>query len=92
MYKDAPSTPSDKKRILIDSAHPEETRVAFIRQGVLEHFQYETPQKRSLKGNVYLASITNVDPSLQAAFVSLVATAMDFWPSIKFILTITSYP
>src|SRR5579885_790865 len=58
------------KRMLIDSTHPEETRVVVVQNGNrLEEFDFETSTKRQIKGNIYLAKVTRVEPSLQAAFV-----------------------
>ncbi|MCK4868724.1 MAG: ribonuclease E/G, partial [Alphaproteobacteria bacterium] len=57
------------RRMLIDASHPEETRVAVVSGKRLEEFDYETSRKKQLKGNVYLAKIVRVEPSLQAAFV-----------------------
>jgi ribonuclease E len=57
------------KRMLIDAAHPEETRVVVINNGQLEEFEFESSTKKQLKGNIYLAKVTRVEPSLQAAFV-----------------------
>ena len=57
------------KRMLIDTAHPEETRVVVINNGQLEEFEFESSTKKQLKGNIYLAKVTRVEPSLQAAFV-----------------------
>jgi ribonuclease E len=57
------------KRMLIDAAHPEETRVVVISNGQLEEFEFESSTKKQLKGNIYLAKVTRVEPSLQAAFV-----------------------
>ncbi len=57
------------KRMLIDASHPEETRVVVVNGNKLEEFDFETATRRQLKGNVYLAKITRVEPSLQAAFV-----------------------
>ena len=57
------------RRMLIDASHPEETRVAVVNGKRLEDFDYETSRKKQLKGNVYLAKIVRVEPSLQAAFV-----------------------
>src|SRR5512135_38078 len=57
------------KRMLIDSTHPEETRVVVVSGNRLEEFDFETSIKRQVKGNIYLAKITRVEPSLQAAFV-----------------------
>ncbi len=57
------------KRMLIDATHPEETRVAVVDGRRLEEFDVEVANKKLLKGNIYLAKITRVEPSLQAAFV-----------------------
>jgi len=57
------------RRMLIDASHPEETRVAVVSGKRLEEFDYETSRKKQLKGNVYLAKVVRVEPSLQAAFV-----------------------
>ncbi|HEY7609569.1 MAG TPA: Rne/Rng family ribonuclease, partial [Alphaproteobacteria bacterium] len=57
------------KRMLIDSTHPEETRVAVISGNRLEEFDFESARKKQIKGNVYLAKVTRVEPSLQACFV-----------------------
>src|SRR5690348_14833145 len=58
------------KRMLIDSTHPEETRVVVVNNGSrLDEFDFETSTKRQIKGNIYLAKVTRVEPSLQAAFV-----------------------
>ena len=56
-------------RMLIDASYPEETRVAVIKGKRLEEFDFETASKKPLKGNIYLAKVTRVEPSLQAAFV-----------------------
>ena len=57
------------KRMLIDAAHPEETRIVVLSGDRLEQFDVETSIKRQIKGNIYLAKVTRVEPSLQAAFV-----------------------
>jgi len=57
------------KRMLIDAAHPEETRVVVLNGNKLEEFDFETSTKKQIKGNIYLAKVTRVEPSLQAAFV-----------------------
>ncbi|SBV98352.1 RNAase E [uncultured Alphaproteobacteria bacterium] len=57
------------KRMLIDATHPEETRVVVMNGTRLEEFDVETSTKRQIKGNVYLAKVVRVEPSLQAAFV-----------------------
>ena len=57
------------KRMLIDATHAEETRVVVLDGNRLEDFDVETSTKRQIKGNIYLAKIVRVEPSLQAAFV-----------------------
>jgi ribonuclease E len=57
------------KRILIDAAHREETRVVVLSGNRVEEFDHESTTRKALKGNVYLAKVTRVEPSLQAAFV-----------------------
>ena len=57
------------KRMLIDASHPEETRVVVLKGKRLEEFDFESSNRRPLKGNIYLAKVTRVEPSLQAAFV-----------------------
>jgi len=57
------------KRMLIDSTNAEETRVVVLDGNRLEEFDVETSTKRQLKGNIYLAKVVRVEPSLQAAFV-----------------------
>src|ERR1700678_4365643 len=57
------------KRMLIDATHAEETRVVVLDGNQLEDFDVETSTKRQLKGNIYLAKVVRVEPSLQAAFV-----------------------
>jgi ribonuclease E len=56
-------------KMLIDAAHPEETRVVVLRGNRVEEFDFETAQRKQLRGNIYLAKVTRVEPSLQAAFV-----------------------
>ena len=57
------------KFMLIDAVHPEETRVALVADGRVDDFDFEAAGKRQLRGNIYLAKVTRVEPSLQAAFV-----------------------
>ncbi|WP_439478543.1 Rne/Rng family ribonuclease [Brevundimonas sp.] len=57
------------KTMLIDAAHPEETRVAIVEGRQVEEFDFESRAKRQLRGNIYLAKVVRVEPSLQAAFV-----------------------
>ena len=56
-------------KMLIDATHPEETRVVVLRGNRVEEFDFETAHRRQLRGNIYLAKVTRVEPSLQAAFV-----------------------
>jgi ribonuclease E len=56
-------------RMLIDARHREETRVAVIKGNRIEEFDFESAEHKQLKGNIYLAKVTRVEPSLQAAFV-----------------------
>ncbi len=59
----------DKNKMLIDATHPEETRVVVLRNGRVEEFDFESASRKLLRGNIYLAKVTRVEPSLQAAFV-----------------------
>ena len=56
-------------RMLIDARHPEETRVAVVKGNRIEEFDFEAAARQQIKGNIYLAKVTRVEPSLQAAFV-----------------------
>ena len=56
-------------RMLIDARHQEETRVAVLKGNRIEEFDFESADKKQIKGNIYLAKVTRVEPSLQAAFV-----------------------
>src|SRR6516162_3264530 len=57
------------RRMLIDASHPEETRVVVVDGTKLTEFDFETASRRPLKGNIYLAKVIRIEPSLQAAFV-----------------------
>jgi ribonuclease E len=57
------------EKMLIDASHPEETRVVVVRGNRIEEFDFESQHKKQLRGNIYLAKVTRVEPSLQAAFV-----------------------
>ncbi|UYQ70418.1 Rne/Rng family ribonuclease [Pelagibacterium flavum] len=57
------------KRMLVDATHPEETRIVVTTGNRLEEFDFESAERRQLRGNIYLAKVTRVEPSLQAAFV-----------------------
>ena len=56
-------------KMLIDATHPEETRVVVVRGNRVEEFDFEAASRRQLRGNIYLAKVTRVEPSLQAAFI-----------------------
>ncbi|QDZ10171.1 Rne/Rng family ribonuclease [Devosia ginsengisoli] len=57
------------KRMLVDAIHPEETRIVVTSGNRLDEFDFESASRRQLRGNIYLAKVTRVEPSLQAAFV-----------------------
>lgn len=57
------------KRMLVDAIHPEETRIVVTAGNRLEEFDFESASRRQLRGNIFLAKVTRVEPSLQAAFV-----------------------
>src|SRR5688500_18632375 len=57
------------KRMLIDATHPEETRVVVVNGNKLDELDFEIASRKQLKGNIYLAKVTRVEPSLQACFV-----------------------
>lgn len=56
-------------KMLIDASHPEETRVVVVKGDKVEDFDFESANRKQLRGNIYLAKVTRVEPSLQAAFV-----------------------
>src|SRR5216117_3893152 len=56
-------------KMLIDATHPEETRVVVLRGHRVEEFDFESASRKQLRGNIYLAKVTRVEPSLQATFV-----------------------
>src|SRR3974390_3075212 len=56
-------------KMLIDATHPEETRVVVVRGNRVEEFDFESANRKQLRGNIYLAKVTRVEPSPQAAFV-----------------------
>ena len=58
------------KSMLIDAAHKEELRVVVLNDEKIEDFEVETTGKEQIKGNIYVAEVTRVEPSLQAAFVN----------------------
>src|SRR5947209_15683473 len=56
-------------KMLVDATHPEETRVVVLRGNRVEEFDFESASRKQLRGNIYLAKVTRVEPSLQAAFI-----------------------
>lgn len=57
------------KRMLIDDTHPEETRVVIVNGNKVEDVEFESSSRKQIKGNIYLAKVMRIEPSLQAAFV-----------------------
>jgi len=68
------------KRMLVDATHPEETRVAIVDGNWLDDFDFERASKMQLKGNIYLAKVIRIEPSLQAAFVEYGGNRHGFLP------------
>ena len=68
------------KKILIDTSNGEETRVAVTENGKLDNFEIESNKKTAVKGDVYLAKITRIEPSLQSAFVDFGTNRNGFLP------------
>lgn len=68
------------KKILVDGAYPQETRVVSLVDGGIQEIEYETSNKRQIKGNIYLAKIMRVEPSLQAAFIDFGGDKNGFLP------------
>ena len=68
------------RKMLIDAAFAEEVRIAVVNNGFLEEFEYQNNSKKSTKGNIYLAKVTRVEPSLQAAFVEFGSKKHGFLP------------
>src|ERR1700742_5387579 len=68
------------KRMLVDATHPEETRVALVSGNWLSDFDFERASKQQLKGNIYLAKVIRIEPSLQAAFVEYGGNRHGFLP------------
>ncbi len=68
------------KKILIDAVYPGETRVVIYDQNRIQDFDYENSHKKQLKGNIYLARVTRVEPSLQAAFIEYGGDKHGFLP------------
>src|SRR5476649_2338134 len=68
------------KRMLIDAQHPEETRIVIADENKVYDFDFVSTAKKQLKGNIYLAKITRVEPSLQEAFVEYGGGKQGFLP------------
>lgn len=68
------------KYMLVDASHPEETRVAVVEDGRVQDYDFVTTTKKQIKGNFYLAKITRIEPSLQAAFVEYGEDRQGFLP------------
>lgn len=68
------------RKMLIDASHEEETRIAILNNGIIDEYDFETASKAQLKGNVYLAKVTRVEPSLQAAFIEYGGNRHGFLP------------
>ena len=68
------------KTILVDASHVEETRVVLLEDGRIQEFDSETKIKKQIKGNIYLAKVTRVEPSLQACFVEYGVNKHGFLP------------
>jgi ribonuclease E len=68
------------KRMLVDATHPEETRIAIVDGTWLNDFDFERASKKQLKGNIYLAKVIRIEPSLQAAFVEYGGNRHGFLP------------
>src|SRR5260370_3787209 len=67
-------------KMLIDATHPEETRVVVLCGNRVEEFDFESAHRKQLRGNIYLAKVTRVEPSLQAAFVDYGGNRHRFLP------------
>lgn len=68
------------KKIYVDAVHPEETRVVVVENNRVSDFDIETTTKPQIKGNIYLAKVIRVEPSLQAAFVDYGSGKNGFLP------------
>ena len=77
--QNSPKT-DNKTRLLVDASHIEETRVAVVQNGRLQDLEVESLVRRQVKGNIYLAKVTRVEPSLQAAFVDYGGNRHGFLP------------
>ena len=69
-----------QKKIYVDAVHPEETRVVVAENGRVSDFDVETTTKPQIKGNIYLAKVIRIEPSLQAAFIDYGSGKNGFLP------------
>ena len=76
-------------RMLIDARHPEETRVAVLKGNRIEEFDFESAEHKQIKGNIYLAKVTRVEPSLQAAFVDFGGNLIAWRGKIPLVTSVT---
>lgn len=79
-------------KMLIDARHRKKTRVAVIKGNRIEEFDFESADRRQLKGNIYLAKVTRVEPSLQAAFVDYGGNRQGFLAFSEFTPIIIKFP
>ena len=73
------------KKILVDASYQKNIRVAVVRNKILEEFEYSTAEQNNIKGNIYLAKVMRVEPSLQAAFVDYGGDKHGFIPLVPII-------
>ena len=79
------------KKLLIDARQSEETRVISTTNDLIDDFEYEVHSRRQLKGNIYLARVTRVEPSLQAAFIEYGGNRQGFLAFSEILLIIIEY-
>ena len=79
-------------RMLIDARHPEETRVAVVKGNRIEEFDFESAEHKQLKGNIYLAKVTRVEPSLQFPLATATRVSSGWRASISMRMDIENSP
>ena len=79
------------KNLYIDASHPDETRIVLKSNLSIEEYEFENKNKVNFKNNIYLGTISRVEPSLQAAFVDFGESNMAFWRSMTFNLITIKY-
>ena len=80
-----------EKNLYIDASHPNETRIVLKSDNSIEEYEYENKNNLNFKNNIYLATISRVEPSLQAAFVNFGRDRHGFWLLTIFSLIIINY-